>query len=225
MTVSPFLNFTQYLAWSGVGAAARRSSVPVYRALRHPVARVRSRRRPAQAAPPAGFEPATLSLEGTCSVQLSYRGLDYETIGLPSRESNGWVFCRCGRSAPYEGQGRSRCRPGPGRPDRARGHGSSSIDGARSVRPRRLSGRIVLPHPGEVQSNEPRGPPRPLPERLVGPSGRPRQADGSRRHRCPGDLLTGNPSLLLPRSDTLRVIGVPAAVSAEKRTGGEHPLR
>ena len=25
-------------------------------------------------APPAGFEPATLSLEGTCSVQLSYRG-------------------------------------------------------------------------------------------------------------------------------------------------------
>ncbi len=32
-------------------------------------------------APPAGFEPATLSLEGTCSVQLSYRGLPMKLPG------------------------------------------------------------------------------------------------------------------------------------------------
>jgi hypothetical protein len=45
MTVSPFLNFTQNLAWSGVEPRTTHVDAAVFQAT----------------APPAGFEPATLS--------------------------------------------------------------------------------------------------------------------------------------------------------------------
>ncbi len=34
---------------------------------------------------PAGFEPATVRLEGECSIQLSYGGIKYSPYGIRTR--------------------------------------------------------------------------------------------------------------------------------------------